>query len=158
MRPTPCARTSPQTTTEPSAFKAAKDPFVENTLRIPPDNLSWTAEESAPASSSPQVITEPSSFNAAKALSFVNMSITPVLNSLIRFWFLLSFCFFQPVLPPPPEPWLPQVMTEPSFFNAAKAPIVENTSLTPEDNLSWTAEESAPQLLPKLMLPFQSPE
>ena len=45
----------------------------------------------------------------------------------------------------PPAPENPQVMTEPSFLIAAKAPSLEKISLTPEVSEEETDDESPPE-------------
>ena len=63
---TPCSK-SPQVTTEPSDFSAAKASVVEYTAVTPELRLDATYVESPPLPELPQVTTEPSDFRAAKA-------------------------------------------------------------------------------------------
>ena len=65
--PVPPALDSPQVTTEPSVFSAAKAEAVEYTFVTPELRLDATAVESPPLAARPQVTTEPSAFSAAKA-------------------------------------------------------------------------------------------
>ena len=113
---------SPQVTTEPSFFKAAKANWLDEIdvtpeARSPPTGL----EESPPKKDPPQVTTEPFDFRAAKALGFEKMAVT----------FEVRFAETEEESPPDME--APQVTTEPFDFNAAKALSFEKTAVTFEE-------------------------
>mmetsp|Transcript_44647 Transcript_44647/g.123743 ORF Transcript_44647/g.123743 Transcript_44647/m.123743 type:complete len:270 (-) Transcript_44647:168-977(-) len=127
---------SPQLTTEPSSFKAAKAPVVPDTCVTPLRSCAATALESPPMSGRPHAITEPSSLKAANA-PLVAKTRTARRGPSVG------------GSSPPYEQW-PQVTTVPSALSAAKARSVENTSTTPlfsspAASSGWPPQASSPQ-------------
>ena len=128
----PCL-TSPQTTTEPSSFKAAKAALVAVSFRTA--LVSWSCTKLPgfpPLKGSPQQTTDPSFVRAAKELLVAATSTT-----LRR--------AFRTELLSPPEAASPQVTTCPELLITANASSVEAICFTSFCKASQTCVLSPPE-------------